>query len=54
MYVRLTEIVVSSTEPGQEIVEARSVVSDVLLQHLDIGVVPGIRTAALHQDDLMI
>ena len=52
MYFRLTEIVVSFTEPGQKFIEAWPVVGEILLQHLDIGLIPGIHTAPLHQNNL--
>ena len=39
-------------QPGQKGIKARSVVSEVLLQHLDIGLMPGIGTTALHQNYL--
>ena len=39
-------------EPGQEMVEARSVSLNVLVNHPHIGVIPSIGTAAFHEYDL--
>ena len=41
-------------EPRQKVIEARSMVSDILLQHLDIGLMPDLCTIALHQNDLNV
>ena len=50
----LTEIIVDFAEPRQKVIEARPVVSDILLQHLDIGLMPDLCTIALHQNDLNV
>ena len=39
-------------EPGQEMVEARSVSLNVLVNHPHIGVIPSISAAAFHENDL--